>query len=153
MHEMSAFSIMDLIKQRSRWLKGYLLVIHSKEIPLKSKIFLAMNIYAWICLPFTMLSAILIDFYEIPLPLFLRYLRCFLTGTYSYMYIFGAIKSFSHRDLRIRIMIVAAIGLFIAPINLFIDSFVVLFSIFKNKYEFYVIKKEDQIVKFDHTIV
>lgn len=55
MFEKSPFTFWDFLQQRKRWLQGIYLTVHSKHIPWRYKTFLALSLYAWATMPFTVL--------------------------------------------------------------------------------------------------
>ncbi|PAV60452.1 hypothetical protein WR25_10584 [Diploscapter pachys] len=56
MHEKSPFTMWDFLQQRKRWLQGILLTVHSRQIALSHKLWLALSLYAWATMPVTTLQ-------------------------------------------------------------------------------------------------
>jgi beta-1,4-mannosyltransferase len=94
MWEKSPFTLWDFIQQRKRWIQGILLVVHSKEIPVFNKIFLAISCYSWVTLPFSTSNVLLAGLCPIPCPHILDLICGFIGAVNIYMYIFGVLKSF-----------------------------------------------------------
>ncbi|CAK5094912.1 unnamed protein product [Meloidogyne enterolobii] len=97
MHEKSPFTFWDFLQQRRRWLQGIFLTVHSKYIPFRCKFLLASSLYAWVTLPLTTLQIFLNPLLPLPKAFVLDFLVAFVGAVNLYMYIFGVIKSFSHK--------------------------------------------------------
>ncbi|CRL04095.1 CLUMA_CG017208, isoform A [Clunio marinus] len=143
MYEKSPFTLLDFLQQRKRWLQGILLVVHSKLIPFKYKIFLTISVYSWCTMFLSSLNIIFAVIFPLPCPFFIDFICTFLGGLAIYMYIFGVLKSFSlyrFGILKSMICIIGAVCTF--PINLIIENAAVLWGVFTNKHKFYVVQKE-----------
>lgn len=143
MYEKSPFTLMDFLQQRKRWLQGILLVVHSRVIPFKYKMFLMLSVYSWVTMPFSSSNIFLAMLMPIPCPIILDFVCSFLGGLSVYMYIFGVLKSFSlyrFGVLKSIICIVGALGTI--PVNLVIENVAVIWGVFSNKHKFYVVQKE-----------
>lgn len=143
MYEKSPFTLLDFLQQRKRWLQGILLVVHSREIPLKYKMFLMLSVYSWVTMPFSTSNIILAILMPIPCPLILDFICSFLGGISVYMYIFGVLKSFSLYRFGVLKSIICIIGaLGTIPVNLVIENIAVIWGMLSNKHRFYVVQKE-----------
>lgn len=143
MYEKSPFTMMDFLQQRKRWLQGILLVVHSKVIPFRYKIFLAISVYSWVTMPLTTSNIIFACLKPIPCPYMVDFLCAFVGGISIYMYIFGVLKSFSlYRFgwLKSVLCIVGALGTI--PVNLVIENVAVIWGVIGKKHKFYVVQKE-----------
>lgn len=143
MYEKSPFTLLDFLQQRKRWLQGILLVVHSREIPFKYKMFLALSVYSWVTMPLSTSNIILAIVKPIPCPLILDFICSFLGGISVYMYIFGVLKSFSLYRFGVLKSIICIIGaLGTIPVNLVIENIAVIWGMLSNKHKFYVVQKE-----------
>lgn len=143
MYEKSPFTLMDFLQQRKRWLQGILLVVHSKVIPFKHKIFLALSVYSWCTMPLSTSNIVLAMLFPLPCPYFVDIICAFLGGISVYMYVFGVMKSFSlYRFGWLRSVVCIIGALCTIPINLIIENTAVIWGIMTNKHKFYVVQKE-----------
>lgn len=143
MFEQSPFTLSDLIQQRKRWLQGLLPVVHSKRLPWRAKIFLAISCYAWITAPLSTSNFVLAALYPIPCPIVIDILVAFMGSFSIYMYIFGVIKSFSLRRLGVIPYLLCIFGAVATiPINIIVENIAVIWGIFGKKNQFYVVKKQ-----------
>lgn len=146
MWEKSPFTLWDFMQQRKRWLQGILLVVHSKEIPLKNKIFLAMSCYSWVTLPITASNILWVSICPMPFPHPLELLLAFVGAVNLYMYIFGVFKSFPiFRFGFWRFVIFIGAIFVIIPFNIIIESIAVVWGVIGKKHKFYIVNKEIKI--------
>lgn len=141
MFEKSPFTMMDLIRQRKRWLQGTWLVVHSSKVPWSKKFLLAMSFYAWLTVPLTSLS--LISFVTtVPYSHYLKFVNSVTFVSTVYMYLFGLVISF---DLKPRSRGILTLYLFIQIVTMVIyfvaENFVVIWAVFTNKHNFYIVQK------------
>uniref|UniRef100_A0A0N4ZML6 Beta-1,4-mannosyltransferase bre-3 n=1 Tax=Parastrongyloides trichosuri TaxID=131310 RepID=A0A0N4ZML6_PARTI len=143
MNEKSPFNFYDLLQQRKRWLQGIYLTVHSPLIPWKTKIFLAMSLYAWITMPITSLNLLLCPMAPVPTFFFFDFLVTLIGSVNLYMYVYGAARSFSHRYrgsyFKIFVYLISAIT--VLPLNIIIENMASLMGTLASKDEFYVVKK------------
>ncbi|VDK80352.1 unnamed protein product [Cylicostephanus goldi] len=97
MHEKSPFTMWDFLQQRKRWLQGILLTVHSPRIAITHKALLALSLYAWATMPITSLQVFLCPLFPLPRCLPFDFALSFVGAINLYMYIFGVVKSFSHK--------------------------------------------------------
>uniref|UniRef100_A0A7E4VL76 Beta-1,4-mannosyltransferase bre-3 n=1 Tax=Panagrellus redivivus TaxID=6233 RepID=A0A7E4VL76_PANRE len=143
MHEKSPFTFWDFLQQRKRWLQGIYLTVHAKQIPIKNKLFLGLSLYAWATMPLTSLQVFLCPMFPLPRCFIIDFLVGFVGAVNLYMYIFGVVKSFSHkcRHNSWRLLLYIAGALFTIPFNICIENIAVLLGLVGNKYNFYVVDK------------
>ncbi|KIH59282.1 hypothetical protein ANCDUO_10490 [Ancylostoma duodenale] len=129
MHEKSPFTMWDFLQQRKRWLQGILLTVHSPRIALTHKVFLCPLFPLPRCLPF--------DF-----------ALSFVGAINLYMYIFGVVKSFSHkyRNSAWRLVLYLTGALMTIPFNVIIENAAVLVGMCGRKDQFYIVNKDVQTV-------
>lgn len=144
MWEKSPFHIKDFIQQRKRWMQGIFLVVHSNEIPLKNKFFLAMSLYGWITMPLS--TSNLVWAYLFPLPtdrfIYVNFFVAFVGAVNAYMYLFGVIKSFSLRKVGLARFVACLIGSVLTiPFNIVIENIAAVWGILSKKHKFYIVQK------------
>lgn len=143
MWEKSPFTLSDFLQQRKRWLQGILLVVHSKKIPWKNKIFLAISCYSWVTMPLSTSNIILAALCPIPCPPLMDFLCAFIGAVSIYMYIFGVIKSFSlYRFGIVKFFLCVCGALATIPINVVIENVAVIWGLVGKKHKFYIVNKE-----------
>lgn len=143
MYEKSPFTLGDFLQQRKRWLQGILLVVNSKIIAFRYKIFLAMSVYSWCTMPLSSSNLFLAVLYPLPCPYIVDIVCAFLGGISVYMYVFGVMKSFSLYRFGVLKSIICIVGaLCTIPLNLLIENTAVVWGMFTNKHKFFVVKKE-----------
>lgn len=143
MYEKSPFTIWDFVQQRKRWLQGILLVVHSKIIPFKYKIFLAMSVYSWCTMPLSSSNIVFAALFPLPCPYIVDLVCAFLGGISVYMYMFGVLKSFSLYRFGLLKSLICIIGaLCTIPFNLIIENTAVVWGVMTKKHRFFVVQKE-----------
>ncbi|XP_050672676.1 beta-1,4-mannosyltransferase egh-like [Leptidea sinapis] len=146
MWEKSPFTLWDYIQQRKRWIQGILLVVHSKELPLYNKIFLAISCYSWVSLPFSTSNLVLAGLCPIPCPYFLDVIVGFIGAVSVYMYIYGAMKSFPlYRYGPLKFCIFIGCTLATLSFNIFVENVAVIWGILGKKHKFYIVNKEVKV--------
>ncbi|XP_044750009.1 beta-1,4-mannosyltransferase egh [Coccinella septempunctata] len=142
MWEKSPFTLWDFIQQRKRWLQGIFLVVHSKQIPFKNKILLAISCYSWMTMPLSLSNLVLASRYPIPCNPLVDFLCAFIGAVNMYMFIFGVIKSFTiYRIGLARYMLCLVAAFFVIPFNMVIENIAVIWGVFGRKHAFYVVNK------------
>ena len=144
MHEKSPFTLLDFIQQRKRWLQGLLLVVHSSEIPWRTKIFLTISVYSTATLPLSLSNFVWGALFPIPSPLVLDLLFACMGGIGIYMYIFGVIKTVSLSRSRlwwIKIPVGSICVLLSVPLIIILETTAVLWGVFGKKHKFHVVQK------------
>jgi len=143
MHEKSPFTFWDFLQQRKRWLQGIFLVVHSRVIPIRIKILLAMSLYAWATLPLTIANVVLAAVCPLPTNRLFDFFVAFTGAVNLYMYIFGVVKQFSHRYRhRPWTLIFCSLGaLCTIPFTIVIENIAVIWGMFGRKHQFYVVRK------------
>lgn len=142
MWEKSPFTLWDFVQQRKRWLQGILLVVHSKSIPLRNKILLAISCYSWVTLPLSTSNVILAALCPIPCPAMIDFICAFIGAVNIYMYVFGVVKSFSlYRFGMLKFALCICGALSTIPFNVIIENVAVIWGLFGKKHKFYVVNK------------
>ena len=142
MYEKSPFTLVDFIQQRKRWLQGVILVVHSRLIPLKAKIFLTLSTYSCCLTPLSTLHLFLAFLYPTQCPIIIDLLCAFQGGVTMYMCVFGTLKSFSLFRFGILKTILALIVTFLTiPFKIALENSATVLGLFTNKHRFYVVKK------------
>ncbi|CAJ0578570.1 unnamed protein product, partial [Mesorhabditis spiculigera] len=143
MHEKSPFTMFDFLQQRKRWLQGILLTVHSKVIPMKHKILLAMSLYAWAAMPITSLQIFICPLFPLPKFLPIDFALTFVGAVNLYMYIFGVVKSCAHKYRRslLRLAVYLIGALVTIPFNIVIENTAVVLGMFGEKNKFFVVDK------------
>lgn len=127
----------------NRWLQGILLVVHSKQLALRSKLLLAVSCYSWVTMPLSTSNIVLAAICPIPCPPFMDFLCAFIGAVNIYMYVFGVVKSFSlYRFGLLRFSLCIIGALCTIPINICIENVAVIWGLFGKKHKFYVVNKE-----------
>lgn len=143
MWEKSPFSLWDFLQQRKRWMQGILLVVHSRAIPIRHKLLLALSCYSWVTMPLSTSNVMLAALFPIPCPPLIDFLCVFIGAVNIYMYIFGVMKSFSlYRFGAVRFMLCIIGALCTIPFNVLIENVAVIWGLCSHKYRFYVVSKE-----------
>lgn len=143
MWEKSPFTIRDFLQQRKRWMQGIFLVVHSPNIPLQNKLFLAMSLYAWMTMPLSTTNLIFASMYPLPPTAWCNFLSTFVGAVSIYMYVFGVIKSFSLVRIGFKRYVLCLVGaIFTIPFNVIIENVAVLWGFFGKKHKFFVVQKQ-----------
>ncbi|CAG2172902.1 unnamed protein product [Oppiella nova] len=143
MWEESPFTITDYIRQRTRWMQGIHLVVHSPNLPWRYKVFVAMSHYAWI----TSMPTKMLFFVFYFKPHYFNYEMSVVSGFVNavtlYMFIFGAFKSFSVKIIGAKRYVLYVLACVLAaPMSLIAETIAVCLCFTTNKYTFYVVKKQ-----------
>lgn len=142
MHEKSPFTLMDFIQQRKRWLQGLLLVVHSQEIPWRTKILLACSVYSTATLPLSSLNLFVPLLYPIACPLWMDVVLSFTGAIGIYMYMFGVIKSFPRQRLGLTRYLLCILGvLCLIPVFVVLENAAVVWGLVGKKHKFHVVQK------------
>jgi egghead protein (zeste-white 4 protein) len=143
MWEKSPFTIADFIKQRKRWLQGILLVVHDNHLPIRVRFGLGIALYSWVTLPLTSLNVILTPLCPIPLHWTLNFLINYVGAVNVYLYIIGAVRSFSLIRLGYAHFILRIIGtLATIPFVVLCEITAVIWGLFSEKGKFYIVEKQ-----------
>uniref|UniRef100_A0A915D2E6 Beta-1,4-mannosyltransferase bre-3 n=1 Tax=Ditylenchus dipsaci TaxID=166011 RepID=A0A915D2E6_9BILA len=155
MYEKSPFTFWDFLQQRKRWLQGIYLTVHSKFIPWKYKFFLvsyiSSSLYAWATMPLTSLQIFLCPFFPLPPCLVLDSLVGFVGAVNLYMYVYGVLKSFSHKYRKNpwRLLFYMAGALITIPFNIWIENVAVILGMCGRKMNFMWLTKTPKSSKSD----
>ncbi|VDK78299.1 unnamed protein product [Litomosoides sigmodontis] len=148
MLEKSPFTFWDFLQQRKRWLQGIFLTVHAKQIPTKNKILLGLSFYAWASMPVTSMQMYLFHAFPLPPCFIFDFLVAFVAAVNLYMYIYGVLKSFSHkyRHSPARLCLYMVGALLTIPFNVCIENIAVIWGMLGNKNGFYVVKKDERMI-------
>ncbi|CAD5220279.1 unnamed protein product [Bursaphelenchus xylophilus] len=148
MYEKSPFTFWDFLQQRKRWLQGIYLTVHSKHIPWKNKILLALSLYAWATMPLTTCQVFLCPLFPLPRWPVTDAMVALIAAVNLYMYVFGVLKSFSHkyRSNFLRLVLYLLAGIVTVPFNVLIENTAVVMGMYGQKDEFYIVKKDLHII-------
>lgn len=142
MLERSPFTVMDLIRQRKRWVQGVWLVVHSPNIPIKNKFLLSMSLYGWISLPISTIGTFIAIAFTYHSSLWISAIGSFCFPVTAYMYIFGVLKTFNLRETKIYMMLVYVIGAIVTlTFNIVIENIAVVWGVLSQKHQFYIVDK------------
>lgn len=129
MWEKSPFTIIDFIQQRKRWVQGILLIVHSKKIPIKYKALLGTSLYAWIVLPLILLNFLVVLIFPMETHPLLEGIVHFVGAMNVYMFLFGALKSFSlKRQGFLKYWFFVSCSVAVIPINVCLESIAVVWG-------------------------
>ena len=150
MWEKSPFSVKDFLQQRKRWMQGIFLVVHDNKLPLKSRFCLALALYSWLTLPLSTSNIYLSAFYPIPVGQTFDFLCCFIGTVNLYLYLIGAVKSFSLNRFGYLKYICCILGAVCTiPFVVIIENIAVIWGLFGNKHNFYVVEKFKPVQSFE----
>ncbi|CAF1212997.1 unnamed protein product [Adineta steineri] len=142
MWEKSPFTLADFIKQRKRWLQGILLVVHDNRLPLRVRLCLGIALYSWVTLPITSLNVILTPLCPIPLHWTLNFLISYVGAVNVYLYIIGAVRSFSLVRLGYLQFTIRILGtLATIPFVIVCEITAVIWGLLSDKGKFYIVDK------------
>ncbi|KAL8573424.1 hypothetical protein ACOMHN_032439 [Nucella lapillus] len=144
MHEMSTFTLKDYVQQRRRWMRGISLTAWSGQLPLRYKLGPVFMTLSAFFLPFTALNIPLSFLMPIPLSLPLNLVCTFITSTFGFLFILGALKSFSIRRYgMIGCALLAVASLFSSFVILVFEVTASVMAFWcSSMAEFYIVKKE-----------
>jgi len=138
MCEKSAITILDFLKQRKRWFQGIILVVNSKSIPIKYKLFVISQICTWCTMPLQFFVFSL----SLPSPLFVKFLCAFLKGMSIYLPVFGVLKTVSLYDFGILKSVCCIISAFcLLPLNGVLYMTAMVWGSLTEKHKFFVTPK------------
>lgn len=149
MWEQSPFTFWDFLQQRKRWIQGIFLIVHDKTLPFSSRFCLAITLYSWLTMPLTTPNVFLFAVYPIYLPTIIEVLMCFVGAVNVYLYLIGAMKSFSLKRYGYFKYFVCVLGsVCTIPFVLVIENIAVVWALIGNKHNFYVVNKSKIIPSF-----
>ncbi|CAG2168943.1 unnamed protein product [Oppiella nova] len=143
MWEESPFTVSDFIEQRKRWMQGIHLVVHSPNLPLRYKLFVAMSHYAWVTS--ILHKTLFVVLYLKPhySNYWMSVLNAFVNAVIFYTFIFGSLKSFSVQKIGVKRYLLYVLGsILAAPMSLIVETIAVFLGFTTNKYMFYIVKKQ-----------
>ena len=99
MWEKSTFTLTDFIYQRKRWVQGIYRVYFSSQIPYRYKFGIGLMLLSWFLMPFTVPNIVLVPLFPLPMSQTVNIVCAFMGAVMMFLFIFGAIKSFSPRRM------------------------------------------------------
>lgn len=144
MWEKSPFTLGDYIKQRKRWFIGHMYTLLSSEIPLRCKLGMIPTDLGWFLLVGNIMNFPASFAFPIPLPLVLNVTAGSMGGLILFLFLFGAIKSFSLRKYGLfkKILIIFA-TVPIIPLAACLDAVASVYGFYtRNSVGFHIVKKE-----------
>lgn len=141
--EQSPFTIKDLIKQRRRWLCGLSLLAYDKNIALKRRMNLILNLLlwkvSWLAVYVTILNFIIGGSY---FPVSLIIASAILTGGYFTAYMVGAYRNLLDVDFSIfKKVSLYMMTFFLVPVSAFVEGVAVVYALARPVEGFDVVKK------------
>lgn len=143
MLEKSPFSFWDFIKQRKRWVQGLYLLVNDKNIKTNlTKLGFTYSFCIWMMLPFQLINSIILLYFPISFSIIDDFLSRFNGIIFFYLFIFGALKSFYFGRYNIVRNLFCIFGsAFSIPYLAITESIAVIWGLFSDKKQFYVISK------------
>ncbi|XP_045173389.2 beta-1,4-mannosyltransferase egh-like [Mercenaria mercenaria] len=144
MWEKSTFSIMDYIYQRKRWVKGIYNVFFSRQIPYQYKCGISLMLVSWFTMPLTVTNLLLVPLYPLPMWRSVNIMCGFMGAVMLFLFIFGAIKSFSPRRLGwVRYVLLCFAPVLILPVSMILETAGVILAFKTRKINtFHIVDKQ-----------
>ncbi|KAL3880314.1 hypothetical protein ACJMK2_032572 [Sinanodonta woodiana] len=159
MWEKSTFSVMDYIRQRKRWVQGIYNAICSSRIPCRFKFGISFMMLGWLLMPFTVPNVVLVPLYPLPMWRIVNSLCAFMGAVMLFLFIFGAIKSFSIRRIGIcRYIMLCFVPLLIVPVSSVLETIGVIWAMYTRKTSsFHIVDKQttvtSELITTRHTVL
>lgn len=144
MWEKSTFSIIDYIYQRQRWVKGIYNVFRSRQIQWKYKCGISVMLLSWVTMPLTVLNVVLVPLYPLPMWRSMNILCGFMGAVMLFLFIFGAVKSFSPRRLGwVKYVLLCLVPVLILPVSMILETLGVVMALKGRKSNsFHIVNKQ-----------
>lgn len=144
MWEKSTFSIIDYIYQRQRWVKGIYNVFSSRQIPWKYKCGISVMLLSWFTMPLTVLNVVLVPLYPLPMWRSMNVLCGYMGAVMLFLFIFGAVKSFSPRRLGwVKYILLCLVPVLILPVSMILETTGVAMALIGRKSNtFHIVNKQ-----------
>lgn len=144
MWEKSTFSVQDYVQQRKRWVQGIYNVFFSALIPFKYKYGITLMLLSWVAMPFTVSNIVLVPLCPLPMWRSLIILFAFMGAVITFMFVFGAIKSFSPRRLGWpKYIILCIIPLLISVVSMVMETTACVLALCTRKQNtFHIVNKQ-----------
>ena len=144
MWEKSTFSPIDYVYQRKRWVQGIYNVYFSSQVPFRYKFGIGFMLAGWFLMPFTIPNIVLVPLYPLPLWQSVNILCAFMGAVMMFLFIFGAIKSFSPRRLGwLRYICLCFLPFAVLPICMVMETTGVILAFRDRKsHSFHIVNKQ-----------
>ncbi|KAH3835213.1 beta-1,4-mannosyltransferase egh-like [Dreissena polymorpha] len=149
MWEKSTFSAMDYIHQRKRWVQGIYNVFFSPLIPYRYKGGITLMLLSWVFMPFTVPNIVLVPLFPLPMWRCVNVLCAFMGATMLFLFIFGAIKSFSPRRMGWpKYVFLCFVPIIIVPVSMVLETIGVVTALCTTKKtSFHIVDKQTVLPK------
>lgn len=148
MWEKSTFTVLDYIYQRKRWVQGIHNVFLSSRIPLRYKCGIGIMLLSWFSMPLTVLNIVLVPLFPLPMWRSVNIMCGFMGAVMLFLFIFGAIKSFSPRRLGwAKYICLCFMPICILPISMMLETTGVVCALKTRKINnFHIVNKQTTAV-------
>ncbi|KAL4230839.1 Beta-1 [Mactra antiquata] len=147
MWEKSTFSIVDYIYQRKRWVQGIYNVFFSSQIPFKYKYGISLMLLSWFFMPFTVPNIILVPMFPLPMWRVVNIMCACMGAIMLFLFIFGAIKSFSPRRAGWpKYIFLCFVPVVIVPVSMVLETIGVIVALKSRKMNsFHIVNKQTTV--------
>lgn len=147
MLEKSPFTFWDFVKQRKRWVQGLYLLVHDSQLKTNfTKLGFIFSFINWILVPIQILNSLILIAYPISFSWVDELLSRVNFIVFIYMLFVGVLKSVNLRRRRLIQNFTCLIGMLVAmPFIAISESIAILWGVFSEKNEFFVVKKNELI--------
>jgi len=131
MYEQSPFTIPDVVKQRSRWFGGLLMVCLSEAIPWRKRVILCFATLSWLCLPINWIGTMYLMLSG-SLALSSGFFVVMLCGSWTmvtWCYVLGFVKTYCVQDGLARYLFLLWLQLVLQPMHGIIEAVSVLYAL------------------------
>ncbi|XP_053398664.1 beta-1,4-mannosyltransferase egh-like [Mercenaria mercenaria] len=144
MWEKSTFSALDYIYQRKRWVQGIYNVFFSSQIPFKYKYGISLMLLAWFFMPLTVTNIVLVPLFPLPMWRSVNILCGFMGAVMLFLYIFGAIMSFSPRRTGwAKYIFLCFVPVVVLPVAMVMETIGVVWALKTRKLDsFHIVNKQ-----------
>jgi len=149
MWEKSTFSARDYIYQRKRWVQGIYNVFFSSLIPYRYKYGISLMLLSWVFMPLTVPNIVLVPVFPLPMWRSFNILCAFMGATMLFLFIFGAIKSFSPRRIGWpKYVFLCVVPIVIVPVSMVLETMGVVWALCaKQKTSFHIVDKQTTVLQ------
>lgn len=144
MWEKSTFTVLDYVYQRKRWVLGIYNVFFSSRIPLRYKYGIGIMLLSWISMPLTVLNIVLVPLFPLPMWRSGNVMYAFMGAVMLFLFVFGAMKSFSPRRLGwAKYIFLCFMPICILPISMILETTGVVCALKTRKINnFHIVNKQ-----------
>lgn len=147
MWEKSTFSAIDYIYQRKRWVQGIYNVFFSAQVPCRYKFGIGLMLLSWFLMPFTVTNIVLVPLCPLPMWRSANILCAFMGAVMLFLFIFGAIKSFSPRRMGWpKYIFLCFLPIAVVPVCMFLETVGVILAFRARKnHSFHIVNKQTTV--------